>query len=732
MKYLIHKEAGMSDSKETVLQLNDGRFLCRLKEPTLEVGKYINMIFNHIPNFWNEFHDEKSLLKNIIDDEKRHLMIDPEDFSAEDKAFLKQCGGELKAERDYDGFIEMMYNGSYIEKYNGTYYTDAGDTMEMKSFDDSGIIYQITTYNMCDVTRFKTLSTEDTLKAARSMEVHISRDVYDKIVSQGFQAEYNERFGEIIIINEYSKYPVIQYKDNYYRCLTQLNLTHTLSDDGAILSAKIIKVYKLLFDNSNTFGITINETIQPTLNDFLKQLKKGCDAFVTLKDLEPVYTNEGKMIVNRYRDTVDFKMQDKKTNKLYALKAFLRDIKDLTDKYKAIESYFTENGHLQSVVIPKVYDNELLMDIETGTTKIPVVLTDWPGGCSLYTYVLKNYNDHVRINMLAHRLSKIFTQLRKSNYVHGNLNSKNIYIDMLTEDIYLYDYDYMRVPGNMKVNEGMCDENYSYPGNATFSSVTADDFAMTSILLSLVAIGIESKLFRNDKTSNALLFKKSDYLNIAKSSLTDYLPSLLENTLFRNLYSIFVIVLDKGVLPDDKADLLFIENPYVSESNSIYEEGSQLFEYMRYEEAAKKFKEASLLENVLANRKLGYMTMNSLVQVNPRLKAVTATWYYKRNLRQHDHISAFNLGVIYFLYKNYQEAVRYFKMSSIWGNAIAKCNLAYAYETGLGVEVDMRVAEQYLLCASESDNGIARSIVVNAVFGLEPYLKLLESYNDRL
>ena len=732
MKYLIHKEAGMSDSKETVLQLNDGRFLCRLKEPTLEVGKYINMIFNHIPNFWNEFHDEKSLLKNIIDDEKRHLMIDPEDFSAEDKAFLKQCGGELKAERDYDGFIEMMYNGSYIEKYNGTYYTDAGDTMEMKSFDDSGIIYQITTYNMCDVTRFKTLSTEDTLKAARSMEVHISRDVYDKIVSQGFQAEYNERFGEIIIINEYSKYPVIQYKDNYYRCLTQLNLTHTLSDDGAILSAKIIKVYKLLFDNSNTSGITINATIQPTLNDYLKQLKKGCDAFVTLKDLEPVYTNEGKMIVNRYRDTVDFKMQDKKTNKLYALKAFLRDIKDLTDKYKAIESYFTENGHLQSVVIPKVYDNELLMDIETGTTKIPVVLTDWPGGCSLYTYVLKNYNDHVRINMLAHRLSKIFTQLRKSNYVHGNLNSKNIYIDMLTEDIYLYDYDYMRVPGNMKVNEGMCDENYSYPGNATFSSVNADDFAMTSILLSLVAIGIESKLFRNDKTSNALLFKKSDYLNIAKSSLTDYLPSLLENTLFRNLYSIFVIVLDKGVLPDDKADLLFIENPYVSESNSIYEEGSQLFEYMRYEEAAKKFKEASLLENVLANRKLGYMTMNSLVQVNPRLKAVTATWYYKRNLRQHDHISAFNLGVIYFLYKNYQEAVRYFKMSSIWGNAIAKCNLAYAYETGLGVEVDMRVAEQYLLCASESDNGIARSIVVNAVFGLEPYLKLLESYNDRL
>ena len=58
------------------------------------------------------------------------------------------------------------------------------------------------------------------------------------------------------------------------------------------------------------------------------------------------------------------------------------------------------------------------------------------------------------------------------------------------------------------------------------------------------------------------------------------------------------------------------------------------------------------------------------------------------------------------------------------------CNLSYAFENGLGVKKDLAVAEHYLLMASESMNGIARGIVLNAVFGLEPYYELIDSYND--
>ena len=59
------------------------------------------------------------------------------------------------------------------------------------------------------------------------------------------------------------------------------------------------------------------------------------------------------------------------------------------------------------------------------------------------------------------------------------------------------------------------------------------------------------------------------------------------------------------------------------------------------------------------------------------------------------------------------------------------CNLAYAYEHGIGVERDPAMEEQLMLCASECENGIARDIVLNSVFGIEPYYEIIDTYVDR-
>ena len=136
--------------------------------------------------------------------------------------------------------------------------------------------------------------------------------------------------------------------------------------------------------------------------------------------------------------------------------------------------------------------------------------------------------------------------------------------------------------------------------------------------------------------------------------------------------------------------------------------------------------------NVLANRKLAFLTMNSLIPVeyNNIRPTVMTLKIFKRNLIYKDQISAFNLGVLCTRSRNYKAAARYFYLSSQQGNAIAMCNLSYAFENGLGVKKDLAVAENYLLMASESMNGIARGIVLNAVFGLEPYYELIDSYND--
>lgn len=120
MEYKIHKETGVADSKETILQLIDGKQLCQFKEPYQEVKVYVDMILNHISTFWDDVNDEKVLQKRIIDDEKRVLMIDPEDYTPEDRAFLTKCGGELKFEYDWDGLPEVTYNGSWPEKYGSS------------------------------------------------------------------------------------------------------------------------------------------------------------------------------------------------------------------------------------------------------------------------------------------------------------------------------------------------------------------------------------------------------------------------------------------------------------------------------------------------------------------------------------------------------------------------------------------------------------------------------------
>ena len=730
MKYNIHEEDGFDSSKETVLRLVDGRLLCRFKEPYQEVRIYIDMILNRISSFWNDITDENSLQNRIIDDDKRILLCYPDNYTSEDMAYLRKCGGELKVGHDEEGYPEITYNGSWPEKYNGKYYIDAGDTMEMKCFDDSGILYQIKTYNLCNVANFRTFSNEDTFKESRSLETKISRDIYDKVIALGYKAVFDDRFGDINIISSNSKYPIIRYNNRYYRCLTQLNLAHTLSIDGDILSAKIIKVFKPLFPDMESNGASLqNSLIEPKFNDYTVALQKGEDSFTTLKDLEPVLTEDGKLIVNRFGITTDYKMRDKKTKRIFALKVFTNGISRLVQKYKAIESYFSTTGFPDYMVIPKVYENELSVTIETGIAKLPVVVTPWPSGSSLYSCVMKNAGDSVAINMLAHRLSKVFVNLRNRNFVHGNLNPRNIYYDPVSYDFKLYDYDDMVIPD---CNIGFVkrrDENYVFPNKTKLTIQNADDFAMTTILLSLKAISINSDLLNRDN-NNAFVFTKADFMNIAKSKITASLPELLENSEFRSLYSLFAVVLDKGILQAEMVEKLNINNPYVDEALSLYQEGVVLKEMGNYEQAAKKFNRASFLGNYPSNCELGYLTINSLISVSPRLRPAIAICHYKRNVSQMDKVASFNIGVIYYWHRNYTESIKYFQMSANWGNGIAQCNLAYMYENGIGVEEDPITAEQYMLCASESDNGIARNIVLNAVFGYEPYLKIIESYND--
>ena len=251
-------------------------------------------------------------------------------------------------------------------------------------------------------------------------------------------------------------------------------------------------------------------------------------------------------------------------------------------------------------VVPKVYEKELALNIETGTTKIPVVVTPWPSGSSLYSCVMKNSGDSVAMKILAHRLSIVFVDLRNSKFAHGNLNPRNVYYDPLSYDFKLYDYDNMIIPDCQIGFLKRPDENYVYPNKLQYTTLNGDDFAITTILLSLKAISIDSNLLIRDN-NNVLVFTKADFANIAKSPLTASLPSLLEDSDFRSLYSLFAVVLDKGFLQPELVEKLNINNPCIEEAKSLYKEGEALKDLGYYEESAKKFHRAAFLGYSPAN-----------------------------------------------------------------------------------------------------------------------------------
>lgn len=722
---LVKDEDGFYNTK---LQLNDGRSLAWFHEPYQDVKPYLDFIFNHVSNFWDEFSNETALVNSIIDEDKR-IILDPETITGSDRAILKGCGGELKLSPDYDGLYEIRYNGSDIDKYDGRLYVNAGNTLEMKCFDDTGILYRISTFYISDVSRFRSISDKDTWwENTRAMETQIPQEVYDRVVALGIPAEYNKRFGDISIKKNVGVYHVIKYNDRYYNCLTQINMAHTINEDGSVLSTKVFEVYEDLFKESSSKA-DINTIIQPTIKDYITSITKGCESFSTLKNFEPVYSKQGKPIANQWGNTYDFKMKDKRTNKVYALKVFAKNINKLSEKYKSIESYFSEIYNYDSAfVIPRVLDKELSINTGIGTAKVPVVLSGWSWGNSLAYYVKNNYTDQVKMNMLCYNLSILFGRLRSKQYAHACINPRKIYIDESNGMIQLFDYDNMILPEYQEVILKQTDENYSFPRTISYNSENADDFAITTILLSLKAIAIEPTLCNTDVNNSSLIFQKSDFLNIAQSPLTPKLPILLEDPDFRRLYSLFVTVIDKGVLTNDQAKGLRLNNPYEETAKNILSEGEILESSKKYNEAAEKYKQASSMGNVIANRKLAFLFEKLLIPAEHPINM--AMMYFRRNLIYKDQISAFNLGVLCTQFRNYYGAARYFYIAACQGNAIAQCNLSYAFEKGLGVKKDLAVAENYLLMASESMNGIARDIVLNAVFGLEPYYELIESYND--
>ena len=258
----------------------------------------------------------------------------------------------------------------------------------------------------------------------------------------------------------------------------------------------------------------------PLISEYIESISSAEDNFEELSQLRPVLDDDGLPVMTSGNFAVVFKMMDERDGKFYAVKCFTKEQEERAEAYKQIteELKDVESPYLISV---RYLDKELFVDTkQTIETEFPVLLMDWVEGKTLDKYLRENLEDKYALEMLAYRFSQLAQWLVPQPFAHGDLKPDNI---LVREDgtLVLVDYDGMYVPAmkGQKARElGSPDFRHPLRTEDDFDE-HIDDFPLISILLSLKAISLNSRLLEDYGASDRLLFSEKDYKDFGNSSI---------------------------------------------------------------------------------------------------------------------------------------------------------------------------------------------------------------------
>ncbi|WP_455263003.1 Sel1-like repeat-containing protein kinase family protein, partial [Porphyromonas sp.] len=253
----------------------------------------------------------------------------------------------------------------------------------------------------------------------------------------------------------------------------------------------------------------------PSISDYIEALRDAEDSLSELKDLRLVYDDQGHPIMSSGNFAVVFKMQAP-TGEYHALKCFLRDQEERSERYRLIAE---ELQYVQSTYLVKFryLESELFVDVpNTGGEEYPVLLMDWVDGIPLDQYLLKTIikNTSYEKDLLAYRFSLLARWLVTQPFAHGDLKPDNICVRG-DGSLVLLDYDGMYVPalsGRKPLEQGS--PHYRHPLRSTLPfDEHIDDYSLSLILLSLRAIALDKTLYVRYSSSEYLLLSEQDQLN---------------------------------------------------------------------------------------------------------------------------------------------------------------------------------------------------------------------------
>ena len=274
----------------------------------------------------------------------------------------------------------------------------------------------------------------------------------------------------------------------------------------------------------------------PSISDYIEALRDAEDSLSELKDLRLVYDDQGHPIMSSGNFAVVFKMQAP-TGEYHALKCFLRDQEERSERYRLIAE---ELQYVQSTYLVKFryLESELFVDVpNTGGEEYPVLLMDWVDGIPLDQYLKTIINYDYEKDLLAYRFSLLARWLVSQHFAHGDLKPDNICV---RDDgsLVLLDYDGMYVPalsGRKPLEQGS--PHYRHPLRSTLPfDEHIDDYSLSLILLSLRAIALEKSLYYKYSSKEYLLLSEQDQLNPYTSPVFKELNHLILRLGFINTY----------------------------------------------------------------------------------------------------------------------------------------------------------------------------------------------------
>ena len=445
----------------------------------------------------------------------------------------------------------------------------------------------------------------------------------------------------------------------------------------------------------------------PLISEYIEAIKSAEDNFEELNYLRPVLDDKGQPVMSAGGFSIIFKMEDRQSGKLYAVKCFTKEQEGRSESYKLIadELEYVSSNYLTPI---KYYENELFVDTNNSEDdEFPILLMDWVVGKTLDVYIKENINNQYALEMLAYQFNKMAAWLITQPFAHGDLKPDNI---IMKEDgqLVLVDYDGIYVPAmkGQKARE-IGSPGFRHPSRTedTFDE-HIDDFSIASMALALKAIALKPVLWNEFGGNDRLLFAEKDFCDLSQSNAISSIQCLLTDKEFCTLYGIFMIAWSRNDLSFISYKLLNIEKTQkenLQKAVSSYFRGKKFIKNQNYEQAY------LLFSSLTKKGKTKGRTIDGLGNLCGFVLGANGLGYM------------YAYG--YYVQLDGKKAAYWFKQASDYDFSVSQFNLGVCYEKGFGVKKNMEEANRLYLLSAEHNFGPALSVTTWEIYDAD-YIRI--------